>query len=160
MTETGGQSGEGFLSEEARLAEHRKLYAAANREESKIMLSRDADARTLDKYLEATVIFNKWLAHNPGLAESRDAADKASEAEYYNEKTLKYRKILDGSYYKEKALFCREKADDLKRLAGERTDDYGNAGRKQAAAWLRMEASCLEMPTPRPPAPGQQENTR
>ncbi len=151
MSEKEGQNGEGFLSEEeALMAEGRRLGRAVNREESKIVFHGDTDPRTLDKYLEAQIAMQQWQSHHP------ITSDKAAEAEHHRENALKFTKIFTGSYYTEKAQFCREQADDLIRLGGEKTDAAGFAGRKQGAAWLRMQANCLEMPEPRPPAPGQQ----
>jgi hypothetical protein len=151
MSERGGQGREQFSAEETSRAEHRRVYEIANREKSKLVFHGYTNAEQLDKFLGAELALHKWIAHHPSIK------DKATQSEFHAEEALKLTKVLTGSYYTEKARFCQEQADSLSNLAGESTDDLGIAARKEAASWLRTKASCLEMPTPRPPAPGQQE---
>jgi hypothetical protein len=148
MSETGGYMEEGFSSEEGQ-----RLSEAVNREESKIIFRGDTNPKTLDTYLEAQFKAHQWGAHHPSTSV------KDVEAEHHREEALKFRKILDGSYYTEKAKFCREQADRIFYLIdSERTDEMGIKGRQQAARWLKIEASCLEMPAPRPPVAPTEEH--
>src|SRR5207249_2470549 len=108
---------------EARQAEGRRLSRIANHEEGKIVFYGDTNAEQLDKYLAAKIAMYQWVAHHPTTIDH-----KTAEAENAREKALKYTKILTGSYYTEKALFCQEQADTLSKLAGDGTDDLGIQG--------------------------------
>jgi hypothetical protein len=142
-------------------AEYDRLYKIVQEEKDKIEVDGSTDPQQLDTYLESRMTLHQWLSQHPRTS------DKEPESAYHTEKYWEARKTLTGSYYTEKAFFCQEQADAFRGLAGKLTDqivieerkhntDWPSAdemalqGRLRAANWLRMEASCLEMPISRP----------
>jgi hypothetical protein len=133
-----------------------------HQEEVRIENGEDTNAEQLDRYLAAASKYYKWVAQNP--APEYPTEKLAEHREENTQEHWRYNQLLTGSYHHEKADFCHEqylhyRGEAEKREAdiasGEQTLSAKNPAliaenRKKAANWLRMEASCLEMPTARP----------
>ena len=145
-----------------------KHWDAMHTEEVKIEEGQDTSAEQLDRYLSATSEYYKWVAQNP--APEYPTEKRAEHREENTQTHWRYNQLLTGSYYHEKADFCHEQYLVNRGDAEEREADIASGkktpsettpaliaqSRTKAANWLRTEANCLEMPDPRPPAPGQQ----
>src|SRR6266480_1814723 len=159
MTEKEGYNQDKDFSKEATEAqEYGRLLDDTNVLRGQIENGISTDPQALDSYLVATTRFYHWSAQHPVRYPFPSTQEEDAES------FLKYQKILDGTYQKEKAAFCIEEAQTHKETAEhyEKADEkvfYDGetkkalkehafnqeqimSARESAANWLDIGAAC------------------
>lgn len=147
-----------------------RLCAESIEATEKIENGIDTSAAQLDRHLTAYAAHIYWSTQHALSWEPWEPASLKFEREDLGIEYLKIQKILNGSYHKEKAAYCAERAQEHIQIAEKHEQELASGdeipgqelslsrqsiarSRRWAANWLRTEANCLDMPEARPAAP-------